>query len=171
MGLISTLLLSTERPNGGLDVPTTTRTIWNRSGATLAAGDVFMFDQAKSQAESVSVRPEDEGGTTIWSNVINPTAAGAELFRMGVAMESIADNARGKGLMFGLFDTFVIKGSGSIAIGDPLWADTAKNASANAAAAGVKFIGLANAAVTTPATRVRASVFFDGSGHGVEGGT
>jgi len=171
MGLLNHMLLATERPNGGLDAPPVTRTIWNRSGATLAIGDVFMFDQAKSQAESTSVQPADEGGTTIWSNVIAPTAAGLKSFIGGVAMESIADNAKGKALICGVFEVFVIKASGSVAIGDLLWADTAKNLNAAAAAVSNRFFGQALAAVTTPTVRVRALVYFNGFGLAVDGGT
>lgn len=148
---------------------------YNRSGSTMALGDVVMVDMVTGpQTESASVDPGGEG-TSIWSNVDAPTAAGIKYGILAVCVQvgGVLDNAKGRFCLSGILeDVFVIDGTDSVAIGDPLTATTAKNLDA-VLAVNERIVGVALEALTTPTTRTLAKVWFNGlpGGLGMEGGS
>jgi len=160
---------------GGVGIfPTTIdATFYNRSGNTLDIGDVMQVDIIPTPAtESTSVVPGGMG-TSIWSNVDDPNAAGIKYGVRCVALESIADNAAGRFRICGIVDAFVIAGTGSVVIGDRLVATTANNLDlVGPAVAGVheQICAIALEAQTTPTTRTLSSVWFNGlpGGFGTE---
>ena len=134
------------------------------SGSTRAIGDVVQLDMNQSQSETDSIAFGDDG--SVWANFIEPvaTASGVGIGAgsyYGVALESIADNAKGKIRMRGIVDAFVIASSGSIAIGDPLVIAASYNLDL-VEAAGEPYHAIALEAATTPTARVKKKVFFDG---------
>jgi len=141
--------------------------VFNRSGATLAVGDVVQFDMNQSQAETTSVVEGAEA--SIWANVIDPVATatgvgiGAGSF-YAVALESIADNAEGKVRVRGKCQAYVIAASGSVAIGDPLVCAASNNLDL-IEAAGEPYHAIALSAATTPTARTLIDVMFDGIGN------
>lgn len=137
---------------------------YNRTGSSRAEGDVVQFDLNQSQGEVTSI---DEGtSSSIYANFIQPvaTASGVAIGAgsiYGVVQETIADNAKGKVRVRGITNAFVIAASGSIAIGDPLVLATAYNADL-VEAAGEPYHAIALEAATTPTTRTKKKVLFEG---------
>jgi hypothetical protein len=159
---------------GGVGIfPTTIdATFYNRSGNTLDIGDVMQVDMMPTPAtESASVAPGGMG-TSIWSNVDDPNAAGIKYGVLCVALESIADNAAGRFRICGIVDAFVIAAAGSVVIGDGLVATTGNNCDL-VLAADERIIAIALEAQTTPTTRTLSSVWFNGlpGGFGMDTGT
>lgn len=141
---------------------------YNRSGSTMALGDVVMVDCVTGpQTESASTDPGGEG-TSVFSNVDAPTAAGIKYGVLAVCVEQggVADNAKGRFCLCGVLDdVYVIDAADSVAIGDPLVATTAKNLDAViVGGAGVheRIVGIALEALTTPSTRTLGKVWFNG---------
>lgn len=159
-------------PGIGYFPPNIDVVVYNRSGSAFAVGDVVQLDLASSATESVTENPGGTEGTTTFSNAIAPTAAGIKAGILGVALEVIADDAKGRIRLQGFVDqAFIIDGTDSVAIGDPLVATTAKNLDA-VLAVNERIIGIAQTAHTTPTTRTLGKVLFNGiTGFGMECGT
>lgn len=139
-------------------------TVYNRSGAALAEGDVVQFDLNQSQSETDAIIENDDG--SILANVIDPvaTASGVAIgagSMYAVAQEAIADNGKGRVRVRGRTQAYVIAASGSIAIGDPLVIAASNNLDL-IEAAGEPYHAIALEAVTTPTTRTLADVYFEG---------
>jgi hypothetical protein len=72
----------------------------NRTGATLAKGQFAMIDILDTEAETVGTSPGDTDG--IWATLTACTQAGVDAgFPVVMALESVADNAKGNFLMRG----------------------------------------------------------------------
>lgn len=69
--------------------------VTNRTGATLALGDVCMFDLAQLQAETTSISIGDDASSFANVGPIDDTAEHLKFAIFAVATESIADNRRG----------------------------------------------------------------------------
>lgn len=93
----------------GYDHPQRTCQLYNRTGATLKRGQIAMLDILGTQAETVSVSPSATEGTAAQHNTTPAATAGLQKFPLLVAMEDIADNAKGR---------FLIEGFGEVAIVD-----------------------------------------------------
>lgn len=150
--------------------PKRTIIAYNRSGATVNAGDVLALDltQDNSEVTTTDLGKED----SVFANAQTPTIGDRRFGVIVAAMETIADNAKGRFLVEGVMDVFVIKASGNIAIGDELAANINGNLD-GASAAGYRYYGIALEAQTTPTSRVLSKVYFKGDdgGFGVNHGT
>lgn len=140
---------------------------YNRTGSAVVAGDVVQFDLNQVNSEVTSI---DEGvAASIFANFLIPvaTASGVGIGAgsiYGVVQGSIADNAKGKVMLRGITNAYVIAASGSIAIGDPLVLATAMNCDL-IEAAGEPYHAIALEAATTPTTRTLKKVLFEGIGN------
>jgi hypothetical protein len=69
------LLRQQGGPGTGLFFPKEFCTAWNRTGATLTAGEVVMFDLADTDIDTTTTLTEGADGS-VFANVITPTTAG-----------------------------------------------------------------------------------------------
>jgi hypothetical protein len=102
------------------------------------------------------------GADSAFSNVIPPNAADQARGIGLVALEAIADNARGKFAVGGYQTAKVQKNSGNIAVLDPLVLSTAGNYLDADTAGGAKIVALALEAATGPSSATAIKVLFAG---------
>lgn len=136
--------------------------LMNRTGGMLTRGEIVMVDHASSSSEATEAGFSQTGND---GNAITPATAGLGYRYFAVLLdETCADDTVGN---FAIVDddveAWIIKGSGSVNVGDALQpANSSTDLSANTAGAGVKYIAIALEAVTTPSTHLRGRVKFNG---------
>src|SRR6188768_770307 len=128
---MSLITFSTVGPAGnGLNPGALDCTVTNKSGGTMALGDLVMFDGRASGSGVTSVDPGGVG-TSIYNCVIAPTNGASEFLGayFGVVVGATAVVGSETSVrVFGLVESaFIIYSSGSAAIGDFLHAAGAKN--------------------------------------------
>ena len=92
----------------GFDHPQRTCQLYNRTGAALKKGQTAMLDILGTQAETVSVSPSATEGTAVQHNTTPVATAGLQMFPILVAMEDIADNAKGRFCIEGLVEVAIV---------------------------------------------------------------
>lgn len=140
-----------------------TRTVMNRSGSAVAAGDVMQLDMAASQAETTEY--VGTGDDSVFGVAVDVTATGANAYPLVVALEAAADNAQLKVGLAGVFDVSVA-GTNATATTDVLHATAAVSLNSDASA-GDRVVGIPLATTAAGAAEV-IKVFFCGSGLGVK---
>jgi hypothetical protein len=137
--------------------------VFNRTGAAVEYGDLVMFDLARAQAETTSDTIGAE--TSVFSNFVVPATVGLLHGLFGIVVEEagIADNAAGRLLIRGIYDSaYIIMGSGNLARNIPLVAINGSHDLDGVVAAGEKYLAISMDTATTPTTHVRKKVLFDG---------
>lgn len=155
---------------GGVAINTSFAHLANRTGGALAAGDLVMFDMAASATETTNTKVGD--AASVFANVVAVTTAGSKAYPLAVAAEAIADNATGKFILRGIVETKVQKGSGAVAVGDPLCAENASDEFLADLVDGAKIVGICQSAIADDDTSAgaggTATVLFNGiEGFGV----
>lgn len=158
--------MRTGSPGGGYAPVPQDVVVTNRSGGTLAVGDVVQFDLntgASDQAETTTTLPFAAEGTSAFNNVVAPNAVGlAGGAPIGVVLESITDNSTGKVRIQGAVQAYVIASTGSPTPGAKLTITTAKNFDF-VIVAGEAYWARCLEDVATPTTRTLAWVLLDGT--------
>ena len=150
---------SIQPPNGGID-PHPHRVLVTVQEATRAIGDLVAFDMSNADAavDNMSLGSASSG----LSNVRTIDAEDLFYGQLCVMQEAVTDGQQGYAIYRGRCKAKVQKGTGDIAIGDPLYVGTAGYLDADATAAGTKIVARAAEAVTGPATATLATVIFEG---------
>lgn len=132
---------------------------WAIARETFSVGDVGAFDIANNNAAVTNNNSGDASSGL--ANVVSPTAGDIVCGVLCVWLQNVTTGQRGKVLIEGETDGYLIKASGNLAAGDPLVATTAKNLSSDHSA-GDRVIAICKTALTAPSTRTLGRVFFSG---------
>ena len=156
----SLLFQPTGPPGGGIGATNLTTIVTMRGGAAVL-GDVLQFDLECTDGDVSNYFPGHENSA--WNNVIDPTTfavTGQVPALFCVALEDIADNARGKVCYWGCVDAFIITSDGNTYT---IGAGVAVNTDSNFTLVdvGEPMVGILSEipSDTTPLTRTLAEVF------------
>lgn len=135
---------------------------YNRTGATLALGDVVVFDMTQSDAACSSIT--NGGGTGIFENLITPATAHLGVYPCGIVVNLLggagADDALVEVRVQGIVDALV-EGTDAGAAGDLCFLSNAQRQLNSDAAANERAVALLLEA-TASGTAATAKVWFDG---------
>lgn len=156
----SLLFQPTGPPGGGIGATNLTTIVTMRGGAAVL-GDVLQFDLECTDGDVSNYFPGHDNSA--WNNVVDPTAnaiLGHTPALFCVALEDIADDARGKVCYWGCVDAFVIAATGTFTIGAAAVVHTDSNFQL-VDAGGEPFVAILSEipSDTTPTTRTLAQVF------------
>jgi len=135
-------------------------------GASATKGQLWKFDLEQSDGDVSNAAIGDTN--SCFANLVQPDAVGVESGVFAVAAEDITEDRAGTWILSGVCQALVQKGSGNIAIGNPLMATASQNYLDADVTAGGIHLAKALEAVTGPSTATLAKVWFDGTiGFGV----
>lgn len=148
-----------QPPNGGLD-PSPRKCLVTVQEANRTIGELVALDlsQADAAVDNLSYGASDSG----LSNVRTVDTADLAYGTLGIMIEDVTDGQQGEMVYRGRVRAKVVKASGNIAVGDPLYVGTSGALTADAPASGSKIVGRAAEAVTGPSTATLAWVLFEG---------
>jgi len=141
----------------GFAIPTNTIRI-TAKGADIPVGGCFMLDIANTQSTGNTVGSRTGGLAT----GVAPSASAVKFGIVCISQESITQNTLGNAATEGVLNARVIKASGDIAAGDPLYAVASSFNLTADGAVGDRVVAIALAAVTAPTTATLSPVLFSG---------
>lgn len=149
-------------PGGGGFDPAPKTALVTKRGGDGVVGDLVALDLPNNDAD---VSDNTVGGAASgFRNVVVPTASDYRWGQVAVLAENIGDNRSGRVVFEGECQAYVIKASGNIAKGDPLYASVTSGVGVLTAdaVAGSKIVARSLEDKTGPSTKTLCRVAFSG---------
>lgn len=128
-------------------------------GAAFSAGQIMQFDLARSNAATTNATPGDPNSCLV--NVVTVQTGGNKFGLLCAAMETIAQDRKGRARLRGLAKLYVVKSAGDIHVGDGLYAVAGQRYLTANPGAGDRLVAIAQENVTAPTTATLCNCLFD----------